>query len=440
MDVCLPLSAETALKHSIFQHKAFTIFFCIVCLILSSIPSQGQDYPRTNYNFEKLVDEIFPVQDLDLNYEELYENLVQLLANPIDLNQASGEDLRSLMVLREEQINELLRYRQEQKRFLSIYELQSVPGFDLDIVYKLIPFVMVKDPSESLDKNILRRVVEEKNNYLIIRHERTLEDRKGNLSETDSASRYAGSPDKIYSRFKINHPGDFSFGYTVEKDAGENLKWNSRQKQYGFDYNSMHAQIMNKGKMKNLIIGDFQAQFGQGLLLGGGFGMGKGAEAITTIRRSNLGFIPYTSLNESGYFRGVAVTNSLHKNLNLSGFLSRLNRDGSVSQSTAVEDVNSISSFGTTGFHRTTSELTSRKKINESNYGIILNYKNKSLDGGLIVHQTQFEIPVYREPTLYNQFTFRGDMNSNVGAFLNYTSNNFTFFSEAAKTLNYGNR
>ena len=38
----------------------------------------------------------------------------------------------------------------------------------------------------------------------------------------------------------------------VEKDAGEEITWNPDKKQYGFDYNSFHAQVLNKGKIKNL--------------------------------------------------------------------------------------------------------------------------------------------------------------------------------------------
>ncbi len=415
------------------------LILAFVLSFLSPNLCGAQDYPRSDYNLEKLADEIFPLQDLDLNYEELYENLVQLLSNPIDLNQASAEELRSLFVLRESQIEEFIRYREEHGNLLSIYELQAIPGFDLNMIYKIIPFVVVKDPASALDKNLFRRVLEEKNNYLILRYDRTLENKKGYSPETDSSSRYAGSPDKLYSRFRVNHTGDYSFGFTVEKDAGESFGWNPAQKKYGFDYNSAHAQIMNKGKIKNLIIGDFQAQFGQGLLLGGGFGMGKGSEVITTVRRSNLGFIPYTSLNEFGYFRGAAVTTSITRNLHVSAFLSQLNRDGRIAQSALTEDVNSISSFGLTGLHRTPSELASRKKINEANYGAVINYKNKSFDGGLIFQSTEFGIPVYRDPTPYDQFAFSGSSNQNIGTFLNYTRSNFTFFSEAAHTVNHGN-
>ena len=417
---------------------SFINFSCLISLISFSIHTKGQEFPRTDYNLERLTDEIFPIQDLDLNYEELYENFVQLLANPIDLNRASVEELRSLFILSEEQVEGFIRYRQEQSQLLSIYELQAIPGFDLDIIYKLAPFTTVGDPSSVFDKNLLTRIGKEKNNYFILRSERTIEDKKGYRPETDSSSRYTGSPDKLYARFRVHHTGDFSAGFTLEKDAGESFVWSSQTKKYGFDYISAHAQVLNKGRIKNLIVGDFQAQFGQGLLLGGGFGMGKGSESITTIRRSNLGFIPYTSLNEFGYFRGAAVAMTLLKNLTLSGFVSRLNRDGRINQSETIEDLNSISSFGTTGFHRTISELESRKQIKEVNRGLILNYKLKGLDGGLIFHQTNFSIPIYREPSIYNQFVFSGDQNKNLGFFINYSLSNLTFFTESAITLGKG--
>lgn len=413
--------------------KVITTF--IFCLLASLL--RAQDYPRQSYNLEKLADEIFPMQDLDLNYEELYENLAQLLSNPIDLNAAGPEELRSLFVLREEQIDQLLRYREEHGPLLSVYELQAVPGFETNTIYRLVPFVTVNDPDQSINKNFLKRLISERNNFFVMRYEHTLESKKGYRPETDSTSRYMGSPGKLYARFRVNRTGDFSFGFTLEKDAGESFSWNPNQKKYGFDYQSLHAQVMNKGRIKNLIVGDFQAQFGQGLMLGSSFGMGKGSESITTIRRSNLGFLPYTSLNEFGFFRGVAATASLTKNLNLSGFISSLGRDARIN-GTSADELSIISSLGTTGLHRLPSELDARKKINEVNNGVILNFKQRSLDAGVIFHQTHFSIPILKDPTPYNQFTFSGTNNSNVGAFINYTWRNLTFFSEAAQTIGHG--
>jgi hypothetical protein len=407
-------------------------------ITISIIPSFSQEYPRKEYNLERLADEIFPLQDLDLNYEDLYENLAQILANPLDLNKATAEELRSIYVLKENQVEELIQYRDAAGPFLSVYELQSLSSFDATTLYRLMPFVHVSDESGQMDKSLLERIRSEENNYFILRYERTLEDRKGYLVSTDSASRYSGSPNKLYSRFRINRTGDFSFGFTFEKDAGEAFSFNQSQKKVGFDYHSFHAQVMNKGKIKNLIVGDYMAQFGQGLTLGGSFGMGKGSETITTIRRTNLGFLPYSSLNEAGFFRGAAMSYKLGSSLYLHGFVSRLSRDGRLAQDSTSEESMFTSSFMATGFHRTPSELATRKQISEVNYGAILNFKKRSLDAGAIFHQTHFGIPIFRTATLYNQFSFSGDTNTNVGVFLNYTFNNLTFFSEVSQTVGHG--
>src|SRR4051812_4874696 len=102
--------------------------FISAAFIFISLEASTQDFPRTDFNLEKLADEIFPMQDLDLNYEELYENLAQLLSNPLDLNNITQEQMRSLLVVGEEQVNEFMRYRTENGPLLSVYELQSIPG------------------------------------------------------------------------------------------------------------------------------------------------------------------------------------------------------------------------------------------------------------------------------------------------------------------------
>ena len=413
----------------------------VLCLLpfLSGSFLHAQEYPRKEYSMERLADELFPIQDIDLNYEELYENIAQMLGNPLDLNKATTEELRSLFILQENQVEEIIRYREENGPYLSVYELQSLYTLDLNTIYKLMPFVQVHDPADQINASLLHRILSEKNNYFITRYERTLEDRKGYLSTTDSASRYAGSPDKLYARFRVNRTGDFSFGFTMEKDAGETIVFDPSRKKTGFDYYSFHGQFLNKGRIRNVIAGDFQAQFGQGLILGGGFGMGKGSETIITMRRSNLGFTPYTSLNEFGFFRGVAISCRVTPSLFIHSFGSHLYRDASLSSDTTSNATFFFSSpLITTGFHRTPTEIARREQLRENNYGAVLQFRKRSLDAGVIIHQTLFNLPVYPAPRLYNQYSFSGDKNTNAGIYLNYTFTNVTFFSEAARTIGKG--
>ncbi|HCM77218.1 MAG TPA: hypothetical protein DIS90_12605 [Cytophagales bacterium] len=407
---------------------------CWLCfLMLMAEITAAQEYPLKEYDLEKLAEDIFAIQDADVDYELLYENLAQILSNPIDLNRASAEQLRSLYILNEIQINNLIRYRDEQVRLMSVYELQTLPGWDEATLSRIIPFVTVQSPKENA-RSLFNRIIHEPNNYFLVRYNRTLEDRRGYLYNPASTTNYEGTPDRIYNRFRVARASDFSLGFTLEKDAGETWKWDPKNKKYGFDYTSFHAQVLNKGIVSNITLGDFQAQFGQGLILGGGFGVGKGAETITTIRRSNIGFLPYTSLNETGFFRGAAISLQPLKGLAFHAFASRNWIDGSA-DSTGLP----LTSIAVSGLHRTPNELAKRKIALETNYGSIMSFKLQALELGAIFHRTEFSQPVLRNPTLYNQFYFSGAANTNGSLYLNYTWNNITFFGEVAHTMNHGN-
>ncbi|HCW07977.1 MAG TPA: hypothetical protein DGG95_11510, partial [Cytophagales bacterium] len=165
---------------------------------------------------------------------------------------------------------------------------------------------------------------------------------------------------------------------------------------------------------------------------------GKNGEAVNTMRRANLGFLPYTSLYEAGYFRGAAVSYSFSRNITLHSMISSRGRDGNLQSDTITSTADYLSSFSYTGLHRTAAELANRNSVNETNVASVLQFKNQSLDAGLIFHHTQFNHPLLRNPSVYNQFEFNGDANSNVGAYLNYNFNNVAFFSEFTQTVSNG--
>src|SRR5690606_24637065 len=137
--------------------------------------------------------------------------------------------------------------------------------------------------------------------------------------------RYLGDPNDLYARFRMQHPKDFSLGFTLDKDAGEEFRWDPSTKRYGFNFLSYHFTLFDKGRWKTVALGDYRVQFGQGLVFGSGYSAGKGAETITTVRRSSLGIRPYTSVTEFGYFRGAAATYSLG-NVEISGLYSNAPR------------------------------------------------------------------------------------------------------------------
>ena len=394
---------------------------CIFVLIPIFINfSFAQTRLRTEINLDEFIQRVFPVQQENINYDDLYESLYQLYQNPLDLNVASAEELASIYVLSQLQINNILEHRQQNGDFLSIYELQAVPNLDVETINRLLPFVEVRYNFSINDlKNRLTNATE---HYLVLRSDQVLEKSKG-----FEDGKYLGSPQRLYARYRLSHPKDFQVGFIIEKDAGE--------KNY-LDYYTFHFQLRNKGHLKNLVLGDYQAQFGQGLICSAGFALGKGSEAIATTRRSNLGIRPYGSLLEGGYFRGAAATYQLGK-IDLTAFYSYTKRDANVDEIDGERE-DYFSSILTGGYHRTEAELARKNQISEQNIGVNATFQLKNGQIGATILNTQFDAILQRTPYLYNKFEFSGKHNLIVGTNFTYSWQNFNFFGEAAHSSSGG--
>ncbi|WP_243739614.1 ComEA family DNA-binding protein [Algoriphagus boseongensis] len=396
-------------------------------------------------DLESFIERLFPIQEEDIDYEAIYEQLFQLYQNPINLNKADLEVLQASYLLTPNQINQLVKYRYEFGDFLSLYELQAIPDFDLTTIENLIPFVTL-DEIPNKPKPFLQRIKEEENAYLLLRHKRTWEQRKGYTAPDTSSTgklstRYLGDPNEIYLRFRIQHSRDFSLGMTLEKDPGEQFIWDQKTKRYGFNFLSFHLTKYQLGNWKTIALGDFQASFGQGLVFGAGYTVGKGAETVPTVRRSSIGILPYTAALEYGFFRGIGVTRKI-RNWQVTLIGSRVPRDGRISSSLDSLESNQdiLTSISQTGLHRTPSELSTKGQLNESNLGGNIQFSSPSgrwMAGANFLH-TSFSIPWVRTPSVYNQFEFSGKSNQVGSAYFNYNWKNFFFFGESAISASKG--
>jgi len=400
----------------------------------------AQTLKRSEIDLEAFIEELFPIQDDDLDYENLYENLLQLFLNPVPLNRATAEELQSLYILSPLQINNLLEHRAAFGPLLSVYELQAIPDFDLTTIYRLLPFVNIADGEAALSGTLWERIKRDRDAYLIIRHRRVWETRRGftppdTLSGGRLSSRYLGDPNDLYVRFRIQHVRDFSLGFTMDKDPGEQFIWDHATRRYKFNFLSYHFTVYNKGRWKAVSLGDFQMQAGQGLVFGAGFTVGKGAETITTVRRSTIGLRPYTSVLEFGFFRGAAATYRLG-NFNLTALASSTPRDGRVQQvlDTLERQDAFISSLMLSGLHRTPTEIGNKAQVREYNAGTNIHYHShdRTFQAGINSLLTHYSQPFIRAPRIYNQFEFRGQINHIHSAYFSYNLQNYFLFGESA--------
>jgi hypothetical protein len=190
-------------------------------------------------------------------------------------------------------------------------------------------------------------------------------------------------------------------------------------------------------------------QFGQGLVAASGFGVGKGGETINTVRRSDLGVRPYTSVLETTFYRGAAATYNLVNNINLTAFYS--NKLVDVSFNTANDTLDQLneqlsvsdlenSTLQTTGFHRTETEIERKHNIREQVAGAnaVYNSTSRNFTAGVTAMKFNYNIPLVRSDAPYNQFEFRGRENVLVSGYYSYNWRNVNFFGEGARSQSGG--
>jgi hypothetical protein len=385
----------------------------------------------------ELISENIETDDLDLN--TLLDNLYHYFDNPINLNQKNAiEKLREIELLTEIQLNNLLEHIRVNGKLMSIYELQAVTGFDVQTIKNILPFVKV-DANFETPNFSFKEINKEGNHEIIARWQNTLEKQSGYTKTDDEKlaspnSYYLGSSDRIYMRYRFTYLNNISFGVTGDKDPGEQF-FRGNQKQ-GFDFYSAHFFLRNIGRFKAIALGDFQAQFGQGLTLWTGLAFGKTVE-ITSIKRNAQGIRPYTSVDESRFLRGAAVAYEI-KNVTFTALASHKNIDANIiAADTSSNEIDvTVSSFQQSGFHRTNSEIQNKNALSETHLGGNISYNKSGFHLGLTAINSQYSGVLEKSVNNYNQFDFNGRQNTAFGADYNWVVRNFNFFGESAMSIN----
>ncbi|MEO5643590.1 MAG: helix-hairpin-helix domain-containing protein [Bacteroidia bacterium] len=373
----------------------------------------------------------------------LVENLQYYSEHPLNLNTATREDLQDFILLSDLQVDNLLAHRERFGAMITIYELQAIDGFDLVTINKILPYVKVSERSSEGHFSFAEMRKYGKNE-IVIREQRILEEQKGYLP-IDSASladspnsRYLGSKDHLYVRYRYTYSNFVSAGITADKDAGEEF-FRGTQKN-GFDYYSAHLCLRNVGVIKSAVIGDYQVSFGQGLTAWTGYSFGKTSMTLNT-KKNGMGVRPYTSVDENKFLRGAGTTLRFGK-IESSAFFSFKKRDANISVSDTIDGNNieilEISSLQVTGLHSTPSEIADKHAINELIYGGNFAYKGKSLQVGITGMHADYSAQLHRNLSLYNQFEFSAKSNTVVGADYDWNFHNFHFFGEASRSANGG--
>jgi hypothetical protein len=415
----------------------FFILFTAYCLLFT-VYCFAQETPPPPVNtedqkIEERIENIAQTADEGADFTEIAENLKYFSAHPINLNNTTREELLELGLLNDIQVENLFSHIEKNGNLLSPEELQTIDGFDRETIYAILPYIRVSETYE-LNKESFGKIFKDGKHFLMLRTQRILETQKGFLTPEDStASHYLGNPWKYYARYRFTFEKKISVGVTAEKDPGEEFFSGT---QSSFDFYSAHLFVKDVGPVKAFAIGDYQLEYGQGLALWTGLAFGKTSEVLN-VKKNAPGILPYTSVIESGFRRGAAVSLG-YKKFSFDIFYSNIKFDGNVTDTTDLGEALLVSSLQVSGYHRTVSEVADKRSVSEKMFGGHAAYKSNSLSIGATVYHAKLSSTLATSFELYNQFNFRGDSATGASVDYSYLWRNISFFGEAARSNNGG--
>ena len=416
--------------------KQLTLLF----LLFSVITLSAQD-PFKSGIIEQRLELLAERQaNTAIDFTTILDQLAYYYQFPLNLNQAYRENLESLGLLTGNQITAFLNYRTLYGNFTSIYELRLIDGFDAETIQSLIPFISTENSEQR--KFSLSNALKYGRSDLFVRYQRVLEKSRGykiadtTNSEDPANNAFLGSRDFWYTRYRFTYQTQLSAGVTIQKDAGE--PFGNPHMPEGFDFYSAHAFYKGDGFLKSLAIGDMRTEFGQGLTFSTGFGLRKTAD-VNRVMRFPRGLVPYTSVDENQFLRGVGATVGTD-HINFTAFFSKKRIDANfnyVSDTSETEE-QIFTSFQNTGLHRTLNELEDKNALEETIYGASLGFKNDWFRANITSVKTELGGNLQRSLTYYNQYTWNNNENLNTGFDFIAQFNKLSIFSEMAHSMNGG--
>lgn len=357
---------------------------------LFAFPVTSNTLTPNPFNIDEVILDIYnAVTEFgEVDYEQLQTDLYTLHESPIDLNNTSDEELTQLYFLSPQQIDAILAYAYRHP-FESLYELRLIPELADYEIRDLLPFVQIRNhKSEIINQKLYPREV-----FAYAKHEIITRIDARNIEA------YEGT-DPIYTQFRYRF--DFrrrvTFGVQLRRPAGGF----ARDLQYG-----AYLQLNDIAPhLHTLVAGNFQASFGQGLVLAPVFHAGK-SMYVTSIGQQREGLRYYSSVDGQGlHGAGAALRWEWNKTTRL--------------------DV---------------SALYSMRRANDSTWhhllGANLTLRHKKLQVELTAIENIWSDSIHPYTNAkYNRHYFRGRNQAVIGASFRYNHGWFDMFGEVATAQN----
>ncbi len=416
-------------------------FLTLLFFFISLVSKTQEPFNVNQPVLSDVIENIAASTDQEHDYALLYEDLIYYAENPLNINDANTEELQKLHILTDYQIASLHNYINNNGPLLSKYELQVVYGFDVQLIRKLETFITIQPPTNKTQIS-LKNSIKYGRHQIFLRTAYTFEEQTGFSDIPDSViinnpdkNRYLGIPYKAYTRYTFNYHQKLHLGFVAENDPGEELFTGSNRNH--FDYQSAHFFLNKKGIIKKIALGDYQASFGQGLVLWSGMSFGKSPYVLNNSKHGR-GLYKYTSTNENQFMRGAAGTFDF-KNFDFTLFYSRKNIDANITRYDSVKNiVKEVSSLQNSGLHATPAQINDENVLNEQLAGGHLSYHATNYKVGATLINYSFNAILKNNHALYNYYDFEGQQNINAGIDYKIMLKGTYFFGESAISQNLG--
>ena len=362
------------------------------------------------------------VEDMEEGYgEAMMEQLAEAAVSPINLNQATREELEALPFLSASQVEGIMEYVYRYAPIRSTGELKMIVSLDFHTRQLLEHFVYAGPEKPQRVWPKLSDVSKYGHHKLVASGHIPLYNRKGNI-ESDGSG-YLGYKYRHDIRYQFNYNDRIKFGLTAAQDAGEPFFANKNGD--GYDHYSYYLQLRNMGRLEELNLGTYRVQMGMGLVMNTAFSLGKLA-TLQSMGRTTHMLTAHASRSQGDYLQGVAATIRMASRWCLTAFASyraldaTLNEDGTAR--TLLRD----------GYHRTKTELGKKNNTRETDLGGSIGYRQGTFHASLNVAYTHLNRQLIPQQVLYKRYAATGSDFTNASLDYGYNTSRWGMSGETA--------
>lgn len=419
------------------RRLAYTFCWILIINLLVSISARSAvaQVPSDSSEIAAFIDNWLSVVDAELEIDEtVFQDLIEA---PLNLNTCTYEDLALLPWLDPLLIGSFLVYRKERGRIENIDELATIPRWTPADQAGILPFVRIDNLTiDSLTKEPARRKHSTRTTkiHLVQQYSRRLDLSRGFNPGEDSTA-FAGSAASIFTRLSAQVGNHIKIRLVADKDAGEQFVWHPATSTYGFDHVSGSIELKQIGFVKHIVAGDFGINTGQGLLFWRPYGNRRGAYPTRDPIKKRSGLMMAASREENVFHRGLALKLNLLPSLSLLAFHSQRSLDATVSsQITSTGRGPALTSFFTSGLHRTPAEMAKKDRQREIVSGGELRLTTSRLSVGITGYRSKYRFPFEASDALYKRFAFSASQLKGMSFHGSFQTNSVYAFAELARS------